>query len=270
MGGTSQATPHVSGAVAVLRAAFPDDTLDETVARLTSTGVPITDSRNGVTVPRLDILAAVVTNNDQIAVVPDVVGLTQALAEATINATNLTVGTVSNANNDTVPAGDVISQNPAPGTDVLVSSAVDLVVSLGPALVTVPDVVGETQALAEATINATNLTVGTVSNANSDTAPAGDVISQNPAPGTDVLVGSAVDLVVSLGPAASSLGDVGPRGNPDGIINLGDLLVLTRIVTGVIQTTALESILGDLNSDGQIDVADLLLLQQAVLNGTVP
>jgi subtilisin family serine protease len=64
MGGTSQATPHVSGAVAVLRAAFPADTLDETVARLTSTGIPITDSRNGVTVPRLDLLAAVGAIND--------------------------------------------------------------------------------------------------------------------------------------------------------------------------------------------------------------
>ena len=52
--GTSQAGPHVAGAVAVLRSAFPADTLDQTVARL-ATGVSITDSRNGVTKPRLDL-----------------------------------------------------------------------------------------------------------------------------------------------------------------------------------------------------------------------
>ena len=72
MGGTSHgvlraATPHVRVAVAVLRAAFSADTLDENVARLTSTGVLITDSRNGVTVPRLDVLAAVAAIYDQFA-----------------------------------------------------------------------------------------------------------------------------------------------------------------------------------------------------------
>ncbi len=61
--GTSQATPHVAGAIAVLRAsnAAPTDTVQQTVDRLTSTGKPITDSRNGLTRPRLDLLKAVQT-----------------------------------------------------------------------------------------------------------------------------------------------------------------------------------------------------------------
>ena len=58
MCGTSQATPHVSGAVAVLRAAYPSETLDVTTARLTTTGRPIIDPRNSVTTPRLDVYAA--------------------------------------------------------------------------------------------------------------------------------------------------------------------------------------------------------------------
>lgn len=55
MSGTSQAAPHVAGALAVVAAAYPLDTPDQRLQRLTSTGSPITDRRNGVTRPRIDV-----------------------------------------------------------------------------------------------------------------------------------------------------------------------------------------------------------------------
>ncbi|MCK5565961.1 MAG: CotH kinase family protein, partial [Planctomycetes bacterium] len=63
-------------------------------------------------------------------VVPDVVGLTQAAAEAAITAATYTVGVVTTAYSDTVAAGNVISQNPVSGTAAAPGTAVDLVVSL--------------------------------------------------------------------------------------------------------------------------------------------
>ena len=52
--GTSQAAPHVAGAVAVLRAAFPGETLEQTVARLKN-GVTVTDGKNDIAKPRLSL-----------------------------------------------------------------------------------------------------------------------------------------------------------------------------------------------------------------------
>jgi len=59
LSGTSQAAPHVAGGVAVLRAAFPSEPLDLTVARLRN-GVLVTDPRNGFSKPRLDLALATV------------------------------------------------------------------------------------------------------------------------------------------------------------------------------------------------------------------
>jgi hypothetical protein len=96
----------------------------------------------------------------------------------------------------------VISQNPVAGTLVLVGSAVNLVVSTGPAIVNVPNVVNQTQSAATATLTApaVGLVVGTVTQASHATIPSGSVISQNPVAGTPVPMRSAVNLVVSTGP----------------------------------------------------------------------
>ena len=58
MGGTSQASPHVAGALAILRGAFPSESLDATVTRLTATGKATLDKRNGLSFPLMDIGAA--------------------------------------------------------------------------------------------------------------------------------------------------------------------------------------------------------------------
>ena len=56
--GTSQAAPHVAGAIAVLRARYPSESTAQTLKRLQLGGVPRTDAVSGVTTPRLDLYAA--------------------------------------------------------------------------------------------------------------------------------------------------------------------------------------------------------------------
>ena len=138
--------------------------------------------------------------------VPSVVNMTQPNATVSLTAAGLVVGTVTNASSATVAAGSVISQAPAAGTQVLVGSSVNLVVSSGPPpAVNVPDVTGATQAAATTTIKAAGLVLGTVTKASSTTVATGLVISQNPVGGSLVPVGSAAALVVSSGNPQASL-----------------------------------------------------------------
>jgi hypothetical protein len=98
-----------------------------------------------------------------------------------------------------VASGEVIIEDPAASSVVDSGTAVGLFVSSGPAPVSVPNVVGDTQAAASTAITGAGLTVGTVSTQSSASVASGHVISENPAAATSVAKGSAVALVVSSG-----------------------------------------------------------------------
>ncbi|MBK7950537.1 MAG: S8 family serine peptidase [Deltaproteobacteria bacterium] len=57
--GTSMATPHVTGAIAAIREAVPDATVDEIENALVLSGLPILDERNDVTTPRIRVDQAI-------------------------------------------------------------------------------------------------------------------------------------------------------------------------------------------------------------------
>src|SRR5580704_10604056 len=132
--------------------------------------------------------------------VPNVEGLTQDVATTAITAAKLTGGTVTQQSSNTVATGKVISQDPASGNSVAQGSPVNLVISSGPQMVTVPNVEGLTQDAATTDITGTKLMVGTVTHQTSNTVATGNVISQDPASGNSVAQGSRVNLVISLGP----------------------------------------------------------------------
>ena len=110
--------------------------------------------------------------------VPNVVNQTQAIASTAITLAVLTVGSITEAYSSTVAPGSVISQDPSAGAWVSPGTVVALTVSKGPAPVSVPNVVGMTQAAASAAMTGAGLTVGTVRQACSSTVPTGSVISQ--------------------------------------------------------------------------------------------
>jgi predicted outer membrane repeat protein len=102
---------------------------------------------------------------------------------------------------------------------------------------------------------------------------AGGIVTTSAYPaGIDLDGDHFVDGELDLGtdPAFSNRGDLAPRNSPDNLIDLGDFLVLVRLVTGAALPSDIEMILGDINGDTQLNAPDILLLQQAILNGTAP
>lgn len=96
-----------------------------------------------------------------------------------------------------VDSGRVIESRPAAGVDVDCGSAVTLVVSKGANLITLPDVLGETQEAAESELERLGFVV------NVDTRDAdqeeGIVIGEDPGPGSELLRGDEVTIIVSTG-----------------------------------------------------------------------
>ena len=132
------------------------------------------------------------------AIVPNVIGLTDAAAATAITAVGLQVGVTTGIETTTVPVGTVLGQSPAGGTSLAIGGRVNLDVAVAPVAV-VPNLVGLTQAVATASITGAGLVVGTVTTQSSAIFPAGTVITQDPVAGKKVPLASAVNLVVSTG-----------------------------------------------------------------------
>jgi beta-lactam-binding protein with PASTA domain len=98
-----------------------------------------------------------------------------------------------------IPRGAVAWQDPPPDLVLPPNSVVELVLSAGPAPVTVPDVVGLAAPFAQKIIEAAGIAVGRVDTVQGGT-EAGVVLATRPPPGQGRPPGAPVDLVVSRGP----------------------------------------------------------------------
>ncbi len=138
--------------------------------------------------------------------VPLVDNLPVATAQKDISAANLRSAVVEESSNS-VQKGLVISSNPAQGNNVAPNTLVTLYVSTGVAPVAVPNVVGQQEAQAQATLQSKGFNYSVKSDPTS-TQPSGTVVSQSPSGGT-ATPGTTVTITVSGGavPVPSVVGD---------------------------------------------------------------
>jgi serine/threonine-protein kinase len=134
----------------------------------------------------------VISNGPAPRAVPDVTKQTPDAAKAALEGVQLAVGQVTEAFDDAVPAGQVISQDPPPNGQVARGTAVNLVVSKGPELVVVPDVTGLDLTTAAAKIQGDRMVVGLVQNFT----PGGKVARTNPAANSQVKPGTPINIVM--------------------------------------------------------------------------
>ena len=159
------------------------------------------DPASGSSLTAGSLVNLVVSSGPEMVPVPNLDGLTQDAATTAVTEAKLKVGTITQQASNTVVAGNVVSQDPANESSLLPGSAVNLVISSGPlVMLTVPNVEGLTQAAATTAITGANLMVGTVAQRASNTVVTGNVIGQDPAKGSSLAQGSAVNLVISSGP----------------------------------------------------------------------
>jgi serine/threonine-protein kinase len=134
----------------------------------------------------------------------DVTGWTASAAERELTGDGLEV-TVSSQPSDSLPKGTVIETRPAPGTSLELGQHVDVLVSDGPLMATVPSLVGGSEDDARAALDGhAGLQLGRILPMNDPDAQAGTVLAaevdgDEVAEGDEVLEGSRVDLTIATG-----------------------------------------------------------------------
>jgi beta-lactam-binding protein with PASTA domain/tRNA A-37 threonylcarbamoyl transferase component Bud32 len=158
----------------------------------------------GTRIQKGDRVTLLVSTGPPKTSVPDVVGMNygdavQALNDVNLKATKQEVFSQK-------PVGQVISQDPPAGEQVVEGTEIVLDVSRGAKQVAVPNVVGMSEDNATTTLQQAGFEVSSTS-APSDSTPEGIVSDQSPGGGTQATKGSTVTITVSSGPSTTTVPD---------------------------------------------------------------
>ncbi len=152
--------------------------------------------------------------------VPATAGLSQEEASEKLAAAGFGA-TVESVNSDSVEAGLVIHSEPSAGKTATHGTDVTLFVSSGPKLAKVPVLVGTQRGVAVQQIRGRGLEPS-ISEEESPTVPAGEVISQSPDAGSKLEPGATVAIVVSSGKQEAKVPNVIGKLRPEAVQALRD------------------------------------------------
>jgi serine/threonine-protein kinase len=154
------------------------------------------DPPPGVVLPPNSPITLALSGGPAPIAVPDVVGFDANLAVRVLQAAGLTIGVTDSLPSAADP-GVVVATRPGAGVGRDPGTPVDVVVSRGPAEISVPGVIGMTTQQARERLELAGLAVGSTSSRTVLGKPDGIVVEQQPAAGTLSSRGGKVNLILS-------------------------------------------------------------------------
>ncbi|MHB1596079.1 MAG: protein kinase domain-containing protein [Streptosporangiaceae bacterium] len=130
--------------------------------------------------------------------VPSLRGLAVSQARAELRGAGLTAR-LGAARHSALPKGEIIATSPGRGTRIGSGSPVTLILSLGPRMIQVPNVSGESLQAAEGNLRAAHLRIGAIAKIPS-TVQAGDVIATSPPAYSTTPQTRPIRITISAGP----------------------------------------------------------------------
>lgn len=131
--------------------------------------------------------------------VPNLQGMELKEATDKLASLDLKIAVAGRNFSDEIEKDLIISQEPAADQTVKTGREIAVVLSKGPEMVSVPNIVGLSQGDAEIQLRNSGLVLGPVAQNYDDRYALGMVVSQSPAPGAEAAKGSKVNLLVSKG-----------------------------------------------------------------------
>ena len=193
------------------------------------------DPRGGTFAAKESEVTIVVSLGIEMGHVPNIVGMSEVEAREALTEAGFEPDPQPGVTNAEVPAGHIISQDPAAGEELAKGSRVAFVPSLGAERAVVPDVRGKGSGDARNELEAAGFIVE-VYEQHSDTVAEGVVISQNPGSGTQTVRGATVTITVSLGKQIEYVTVPEVRGSTEGqattILRNAGFQVSVAYVTG--------------------------------------
>ena len=137
--------------------------------------------------------------------VPDLVGKSPAAARMIAEQSGLEINVERQYYSPTVPEGKILSQLPPAGSQVRRGWQVRVAESLGPQRVEIPNVMGQSERVANINIRRRGLDVGSVAQMRLPDAPEGQVLSQAPPPNASGVSAPKISLLLAVPPQAQAL-----------------------------------------------------------------
>jgi beta-lactam-binding protein with PASTA domain len=129
--------------------------------------------------------------------VPDLLGKTPAAARAIAEQSGLEVNVERQYYSPSVPEGKILSQLPPAGSQVRRGWQIRVAESLGPQRVEIPDVLGQSERVANINIRRRGLDVGAIAQMRLPDAPEGQVVAQAPPPNASGVSAPKISLLVT-------------------------------------------------------------------------